>query len=236
MDIEKNLIDWVDISKNSKLTPDKIRNFKNFLKWDLISELPEYLILENTNVVNWIKIYLNQSLSLEFKIKYYKKIPMYFLIKYNLLPRKIIINLLSKNNIKNEIDKNFSKDFIDKYGKDKLIILYIIDETQKFLKNINFLTKIIECYNKLTILTKLSKNIKIQITYKIIESFIFDPLYINKIINIYQIETLYHEYINFKNNTQNNLKLKINFKILCECQTYCDLNCNDNKYIYLTIP
>ena len=68
---------WNNISQNSQLSEDLIREFKDKVKWTKISQhqrLSEKFIEEMAEYVNWSKIAQYQTLSEEFKKKYAKKL------------------------------------------------------------------------------------------------------------------------------------------------------------------
>ena len=68
---------WENISKNSKLTEDFMKEFKDKLNWNKISQyqtLSEDFIKEMKDYVKWSKIARYQTLSEEFKKEYKNKL------------------------------------------------------------------------------------------------------------------------------------------------------------------
>ena len=88
------LNEWLDISIDEKLSEPFIREFKNSVIWDYISEyqkLSESFIKEFRNRVNWEKISKYQKLSESFIREFFDKLDKEALIERDLIKIEYII-------------------------------------------------------------------------------------------------------------------------------------------------
>ena len=150
----ENQIDWIDVSRNRKLSENFIEKHANQVDWFYISmyqKLSEDFIEKYKDKVNWSCISICQKLSEDFIDKYADKVDWYYISTFQKLSESFIERHKDKVDWDSiSMQQKLSEDFIEKH-KNNLEMDLVNDswnyKSTEFKKQAVIDTGLYDCYD-----------------------------------------------------------------------------------------